>query len=338
MSKESDPSRFLRRAGLVALLATLFSLGLWYWWANLRLPVAKERTFTVGVVQLTAVDEATFDGFRTGMTELGYPEGKRIRYRNPGPAGSIDRLAPMIEQQISEGVDLLFVSSTPATVAARAATATNGIPVVFAPVNDPVKARVVASLKSPGGNLTGIRLPQGDAMRLQWLLQVAPRMKRIVFPHNPDDASAVESLNQIRQASTALGIELLPQPVASPEAISESLRRFPARVDAILLPRDSSVESRIDDYVKLSLARRLPLCAPSVTQVQAGALVSHGFVHFEIGRQAARLADRIFQGVPPAELPVETARSYLAINLKTARALGIDIPSEVLRSADILVR
>jgi putative ABC transport system substrate-binding protein len=338
MSKESDPSRFLRHARLLALLATIFSLGLWHWWSGLRLSTPEERTFTVGVVQLTAVDEATFDGFRAGMTELGYQEGLRIRYRNPGPAGSIDRLAPMIEQHLREGVDLLFVSSTPATVAAKAATAANGIPVVFAPVNDPVKAGLVASLKSPGGNLTGVRLPQGDAMRLQWLLQVAPRVKRVVFPHNPDDPSAVESLHQIRQATTALGIELLPQPVPDPGAINESLRRFPARVDAILLPRDSSVESRIADYVKLSLARRLPLCAPSVTQVQAGALLSHGFVHFEIGRQAARLADRILQGVPPAELPVETARSYLAINLKTAQRLGIDVPSEVLRSADILVR
>jgi putative ABC transport system substrate-binding protein len=300
-------------------------------------PTAK-HVATVGVVQLTAVDTATFEGFKAAMAELGYVEGENIRYRYPGPAGTIERLDPIISAHLADKVDLLFVSSTPGALAAKRATASQGTPVVFAPVNDPVKAGVVTSLQSPGGNVTGVRLPQGDAMRLQWLLQVAPGVRQVVFPHNPHDPSAVESLGQIQAVSAAMGVNLLPQPVASPEAISESLRALPPDTDAILLPRDSSVEARIDDYVALALKRRLPLCAPSLTQVDAGALLSYGFIHYEIGRQAANLARQILQGVPPAHLPVETARSYLAINLKTARAIGIDISPEVLRNAHRLVR
>lgn len=293
---------------------------------------------TIGIVQLTAVDTATVDGFKTRMTELGYEEGLDVRYRHPGPAGTIERLDPIIADHLAAGVDLLFVSSTPAAVAAQRATADHPVPVVFAPVNDPVKAGVVKSIQSPGGNITGVQLPQGDAIRLQWLLKAAPTVRHILFPHNPNDQSALESLRQIRSVSAALGIELTPQPVPTTAAILQGLRELPHGIDAILLPRDSSVEARIADYVAVSLERKLPVCAPSLTQVDAGALLSYGFVHFEIGRQAARLVHQILSGVQPADLPVETARSSLAINLKTAQAIGLVVPPEVLRNAHVLVR
>lgn len=312
----------------------LLALAFWLSWP--RQEAARPRT--IGVVSLTAVDADTLVGFKTGLAALGYQEGRDLRYLIPPPAGRVERLDAILAGHLAAGVDLLFVSSTPASLAARRATAGQGIPVVFAPVNDPVNAGLIQNLKAPGGNLTGIRLPRGDALRLQWLVRIAPGVKRILVPYTPHDLSARESLRQMQAVSAALGVELLPQPVRDARAITQGLRELPPRLDAILLPRDSSVEAHIADYVAVARARRLPLCAPSLAQVQAGALLSYGFVHQEIGQQAARLADQILRGVPPGDLPVETADNYLAINLATARAIGLTLPDDALRLAHVVVR
>ncbi len=319
-------------AGLALLVIVALASAVWL----IQTPAS--RLVTIGVVQLTAVDAETFEGFKTAMAELGFQEGENVRYLFPGPAGSLDRLDGIIAAHLAAKVDLLLVSSTPATQAAMRATVGTGVPIIFAPVNAPVQAGIVQSLKAPGGNITGIRLPQGDALRLQWLLKLAPQAKRILFTYNPDDQSALESLRQMQNVSGALGVTLVPHPIPDPQALPQQLRTLPAGIDALLLPRDSSIESRIADFVTVATQRKLPLCAPSLTQVRAGALLSYGFVHHEIGRQAAHLAYQVLNGVPAADLPVETAYSYLAINLATARAIDLPVPDEVLRAAHLLIR
>jgi putative ABC transport system substrate-binding protein len=318
----------------VILLALLTLAGVVYWagQGNIQGPIR------IGVLQLTDVDTATFEGFRAGMTELGYRDGEHITYLHPGPALHTARLAPMIEALLAAPVDMIFVASTPATQAVQRATAGSAMPVVFAPVNDPVKAGVVASIKAPGSNLTGVRLPVGDALRLEKLLRLLPQIRVIWLPYSAADASANESLLQAREAAALLQVELRLQPLHDPGEIDAALASIPADVDAVYLPRDSTIEARIDDLVSVARTRRLPLCAPSLTQVEAGALISYGFVHREIGRQAARLADQVLRGIPPGELPVETAQNYLAINVQTAREIGVEIPVDMLRQADILVR
>lgn len=318
----------------VLLLVMLAAISAAYWVAV----GVGQRPVRIGVLQLTDVDTATFDGFRAGMAELGYPEGTRITYLYQGPAMHAERLVPMIDTLLKASVDLIYVASTPATQAVQRATAGTGVPVVFAPVNDPVKAGIVTSLKMPGGNLTGIRLPVGDALRLAKLTRLVPRIRVIWLPYSANDASAKESLAQASEAAALLKVELRPYPLHEPGEIDAALASIPADVDAIYLPRDSTIESRIKDFVAVAHQRRLPLCAPSLTQVQAGALISYGFVHREIGRQAARLADRILRGIPPGELPVETAQNYFSINLRSAQDIGVEIPPEILRQADILVR
>ncbi len=318
-------------SGLAALLIGTYWL--------LRQPVANDgRPLAIGVVQLTPVDTTTLQGFKQGMEELGYREGKDVVYLEAAPAGTIDLLEALIRHHLTAQPSLFFVSSTPATLAVKKLVGNSGIPVVFAPVNDPVGAGIVASLKAPGGNITGIRLPAGDDLRLEWLTRIAPAVKRVYLPYNPADPSALASLELVRQAAAALGIELLTEKIRSGEAVSPALAALPANIDAIFLPRDSTIESRIDDFTAAALKRRLPLCAPSLLQVEAGALFSYGFVHRQIGHQAARLADQILRGASPASLPVETAESQLAINLLTARAIGLSIPGEILRQAEYVIR
>ena len=292
----------------------------------------------VGVIALTDVDRETLAGFKAGMEAYGYAEDRNIVYISEGPAGTIDRLEPMIKRILAQGVDMIYVSSTPATLKVKALTTKQPIPVVFSPVNDPVGAGIIPSLKQPGGMITGIKLPVGDTLRLRWLQDLVPQAKRIYFPYNPRDKSALETLRQIELAAPALGMTLVKAEMASPAEILAGIAQAPEGIDAIFLPRDSSIESKISDFVELSYQRLIPLSAPSLTQVRQGALYTYGFVHYEFGKQSARLANQIIMGIRPADLPVELAENYLAINLMTADKIGLSVDAEVLRRADIIVR
>lgn len=292
----------------------------------------------IAMLSLTTVDASTQTGFRERMAELGHHEGRDIVYDLAGPAGNVDRLDGLLAELLSRRPQLLLVSSTPATLAAKRAVAGTGLPVVFAPVNDPVSAGIVESLKAPGGNLTGIRLPVGDQRRLQWLTELVPAVRRVAVPYTPGDGSAQATLEQLRQVAPQLSLELLELPVQGAAQIDRLLANFPAGAQAIFLPRDSTIEAHVRSFATFARSRRLPLSVPGVAQVEAGALFAYGFVHKEIGRQAAGLADQILRGTRPADLPVETAESYLALNLRTAAEIGIAIPDHAVKQATLIVR
>lgn len=294
--------------------------------------------FQVALVRLTTVDEQTVAGFKAAMLAAGYREGERIRYLDQGPAGSIDRLDAIIQTHLRARPNLFLVSSTPATQAVQRMSRESGIPIVFAPVNDPLEAGIVDNLKHPGGQITGVRLPTGDDLRLHWLRKIVPGARRVWVPYTPEDRSAHATLARIRDAAPGLGVNLLEQPVSGEREVKAALAAMQADVDAIFLPRDSSIESHIELFVEFALQRRLPLSAPSLIQVEAGALFSYGFVHGEVGQQAAHLAEQIIKGVSPGDLPVQMAENVLSINLATARRIGIDIPDTILLQAERIVR
>ena len=323
---------------LIAGISMILLVGGLYWWQGKTEQASTPKMVVVGVIALTEVDASTLQGFKEGMSALGYIEGTNIRYLAEGPARTIDRLDGIISRVLAQNVDLIFVSSTPATLKVQQATLNTPLPVIFDPVNDPVRAGIVTSLKHPGANITGIKLPTGEKLRLQWLTELAPAAKRIYFPYNPEDKSALTSLAQIEEALPLLGLELVKEPMSSPEEIMRDINNAPEGIDAIFLPRDSSIEAQIDQFVALSHQRKLPLSAPSLTQVESGALYTYGFIHYEFGKQAARLADQIFNGIHPSDIPVEVAESYLAININSAQAIGVPLSDEMLRKADRIIR
>lgn len=319
---------------LLALLAALLACQ-----RGAPAPETRERPRVIALVQLTEVDRNTRKGFMEAMSALGYREGEQVIYLSAPPAGSADKLERLIRQHLAQKPDLFFVSSTPATlVAKQLTTASGGPPVLFAPVNDPLAAGIVKDLKHPGGHITGIRLPTGDDLRLQWLTRIAPHVKRVFLPYTGDDESALTSVQQATEAAGKLGLRLLPYPIPKDGSVADAIAALPADAEAIFLPRDSRVEAGIAAFVAIAEQRRLPICAPSRIQVEAGALFSYGYVHQDIGRQAARLADQILQGLPPGDLPVEMAENSLSINLRTALELGLHIPDDVLLQADFLIR
>jgi putative ABC transport system substrate-binding protein len=210
--------------------------------------------------------------------------------------------------------------------------------VVFGPVNDPVKAGLMTDLRHPGGNITGITLPKSAGLRLEWLAKTAPNAKHILAIYNANDPSAQATLSQAEAVLGRVNVALKHAPVANDDEITAMLANIPEEVDALFLARDSMLTSRINDIVAASLERKLPLSVPGYIQVRAGALSSYGFYHYEVGRNAAHLADQILRGANAGDLPVETADSFLFFNQKTAAQIGLEIPTDLLRQAKEIIR
>jgi putative ABC transport system substrate-binding protein len=319
------------------LAATIIFTGAYLYIAS---RTSQLKTITIGIVNPTLALEPVLDGFKAGMTKLGYMEGKNISYIYHGPTESIKALGPAIQELIEAKVDLIFSASTPATIQAHQSTEGTGIPVVFGPVNDPVKSGIVGSLRNPGGMVTGVMassavfVPKG----LEWLLAVAPDTKRIFVPHNPNDKSSVIGLNALQKAADAYRVELIVREIYNPEEVAAISEYITEDVDAVFLLPDNLILTRTNDLIKITHERTLPLASSIYPHTKAGALMGYGFESASIGKQAARIAHQVLNGARPTDLPVETCEFFLGINLKTALTIGLDIPDEILRQADHIVR
>jgi putative ABC transport system substrate-binding protein len=299
----------------------------------------KSRTYTVGVLNIVPDMHQTLAGFKMGMAELGYTEDKNIRYLYDGPIMDMGRLSAAAQTFMAAKADLILSITTPATLAAQQATAGVGPPVVFAVVTDPVGAGIVDSLQRPGGNITGVAFGIAEARRLEWLVRIAPPIRHIYVPFNPADKSPVLSLKMVQRAAEKLGVQLITQEAYDPETLADAVSNIPAEADAVFLLPDSLLGTRLTDIVTTATKRNLPVSGANVSVVKSDhVLTSFGLDQHSCGNQAARLADQIFKGVKPADLPVETAEFYLAINLKVAKTIGLTIPDDILYQADILIR
>jgi len=299
---------------------------------------AKSKTYTIGVINLAPTLEDTFTGFKEGMTELVYTEGANVNYIYAGTAGSIDKLDGLAQELVNAKVDLIFSISTPATQAAQKATASNNIPVVFGVVTDPLGASVVASLAQPGGNITGVTFGPQEAQRLEWLTKISPDVKQVYIIYNSNDNSAKLALKIATETAAKLGLEIIPREARDPNEIAAALTDFPEAADAIYLLPDSQTEAKLADILAVANARHLPTSVANSTRVKDGPLYSYAMELVPTGQQAARLADQILKGIKPADLPVETTEFFLAINLKTAQAIGLTIPDNILSQADTIYR
>ncbi len=321
-------NRCVKSSGVLLLVLSI-TLGIVL--SGCRMP-HPPQTYTIGVVNPTPIMEPVLAGFKARMTELGYVEGENTTYLYDGPAPK-DELERVAQSHLDEGVDLILALTTPGAQAAQKATSEHAVPVVFVPVTDPVGAGLVSSLREPGGNLTGITTGGSAPKRLEALLQVVPEAERIYLPYNPGDKSATSVLEQLAPLEDPLGVELVLYEAADTEAVEAAIANIPDDVDAIFIGPDSLVGSLYADWVKAAIERELPLSGSSVSHVEAGMLLSYSYDTVAAGRQAARLADQIFKGAAPRDLPVETSEFFLSLNLKTARAIGLDIPDEILSQA-----
>jgi len=298
----------------------------------------KSETITVGVVNLALPLEPILEGFKAGMKEAGYVEGVDIIYIYDGPAPNPEALDGILENLKNENVDLVLTFGTLATLTAKEKLAGTDIPIIFGPVTDPVASGIVTSVLNPGGNITGIQTGNPTPKRLEWLLKIDPEIKRLFVIHNPDDNSSVQTIAALMETAPTYNLELVIREATTPEEITAVLNEMPEDVDAIFLPASAFFERHVGLVVAFANQQNLPVAAPATANIYDGALTTYGHDNIPLGRQASRLADQIFNGILPADLPVESAELFLAINLDTANIIGLNISDEVLEAADIVIR
>lgn len=284
-----------------------------------------------------AANHPTVDGLKAGLRDLGLAEGRDVTFDVPITHGSRDGIAAAAEALAKAGASVIVTSGDAATLAARRATQT--IPIVFTLVGDPVGARLVPSLTHPTGNLTGVSSLTTAlvAKRLEALKDLAPGLRRVwVISDDVDPAGGV-AINRAIEIGSRFAIEVVPRTVQSRDDLGQLIEALRPG-DALLVPDIAAMEMSAV-LLETSLARRIPALFSSELWVRHGGLVSYGADYRGQGVQAARLVAKILRGARPADLPVEPADPVvLAVNLKTAAALGLVVPRQLLFRADVIRR
>jgi putative ABC transport system substrate-binding protein len=287
-----------------------------------------------------ALESALVEGFRLGLRERGYIEGKTIEVHYRWADGKIDAMPTIIAELIALKVDVLITAGTPAALAAKKATTT--IPIVMAAVGDAVGTGIVPSLARPGGNITGLSTlyNQLEGKRIQILREFVPKMKRIALLTNPANPFTALILQSTRAAVEAQ--HLSPQ-TFEVSAVGEFDKVFAAiaksKPDAMAVLADRPfLVSNCKRIVEFAAQHRLPAIYPFSEFMDDGALVFYGPNFPDMFRRAATYVDKILKGAKPAELPLEQpTRFEFIINAKTAKALGLTIPQSLMISADKVI-
>ena len=278
------------------------------------------------------------EAFRQGMREHGYIDGQSFVIETRAAEGRFDRLPGLAADLVRSKIAVIVIGATGPLRAAK--DATNTIPIVIAGVGDPVGTGFIASLERPGGNITGVSsgtIPW--TRRLELIKEVVPKMSRLAFLANPGDGFAARGLKDGQQLASAAGIEARPFEVDKPEGFEEAFAGMArARTDALVVVGDALMFSSRARIVSLAAKNRLPAIYGQKEYVETGGLISYGIDLTDIFRRSAGHVDKILKGANPAELPVELPTKYeLAINLTTAKALGLTIPASLRANADRLV-
>jgi putative ABC transport system substrate-binding protein len=280
-----------------------------------------------------------WEACRQGLRDLGYVEGQSIILEPRWADGRHERLPALAADLVGRNVDVIVSAATPASLAAKAATST--IPIVIVAVGEPVKTGLVVSLARPGGNVTGLSLLTSDlsGKRLQLLLEILRNVSRVALLINPKNPISAIFLEETQDASRKLGIELQQLEARSPQEIERTFDRAASEHSGALIVFDDPVLwSYRAQIVALAAAQKIPAMYGYKDFVDDGGLISYGPDRPDQYRRTATFVDKLLKGAKPADLPVEQPTKFeLVINLKTAKALGLDVSLQLQQRADELI-
>jgi putative tryptophan/tyrosine transport system substrate-binding protein len=278
--------------------------------------------------------------FRQGLEALGWIENRNIQLEHRYAAGDVERIQTYTAELVHSAPDLIVGSGTPIVAALKQATDT--IPIVFSVVNDPVGQGFVATLSHPGGNITGFTFIDFPLIGkwLEMLKEIAPDVRRMTLMYNPDTAPFYPVfLREFGAAPASLAVELSASPVHNEAEIEAAVTAFAREPrGGLIAAPDAFINTRRHLIMALAERHRLPAIYSFRQFVTEGALMSYGPDSIDIVRRSASYVDRILKGEKPADLPVQSPTRYeLVINLKTAKALGLEVPPTLLARADEVI-
>jgi len=300
------------------------------------------RTYRIGILDYgsEAARAVWWKPFRARLQELGYVEGKNLQIESRFAGGSIERLPALADELVARRVDLIVTAGSAAAFAAKKATTT--IPIVMTTGPDPVRLGLVASFARPGGNVTGLTSIASDlsGKRLELIRTLLPKASRVAVVFDGESRASQLSATESEAAAPPLGMTILKRgarDVADVEAAFKEMRE--ARADVVILVASAAFFSHRKRLADVALQHRLPTVTGGQEYVEAGFLIGYGADFPDIFRRAAEYVDRILKGAKPGDLPIERPSKFeLVINLKTAKSLGITIPSDLAFRADHLIQ
>jgi putative tryptophan/tyrosine transport system substrate-binding protein len=277
------------------------------------------------------------DAFRAGLRDLGYVEGRNIIIEFRFAEGKFDRLPELAAELVRLKVDVIVTHSGPGALAAKQATAKNPIPVVMTNVGDAVGSGIVASLSRPGGNITGDTFYVTELVpkRLELLKDAIPRVRRVAILSNPDNPATTQYLSAVDTAAKELNVAL---PRFDTRVAADLDGAFVAMakegVDALAVIEDVVLITNFKRIAELAVQQRLPSIS-FVEYPDAGGLFGYGVNFLALYRRASVFVDKILKGANPGEIPIERPTKFeFVINMKTAKALGLSLPTATLLRAD----
>lgn len=312
---------------VVVLLVFTFALG-----------VSAAERIKIGITQIVehpALDAAR-KGFIDQMAELGYVEGKNVEYDVQSAQGDMSIAQTIAQKFVTDGVDMILALATPSAQAA--ANVTDTIPILITAVTDPVAAGLVDSIDVPGGNVTGTSDLTPVAKQLELIQRIKPSVKRIGVVYNAGEINSVVQVDLAKQIAKDMGISIIDAPAANSGGVFQAAQSLVGRVDAIYVPTDNTVASSIESVIMVAESAGLPLVVGEEGMVRRGSLGTVGIDYYQLGRQTARMAVEVLNGASPAAMPIQYLDSdALIINLQAAKAMGIQVPDDVIADAAIVI-
>jgi putative ABC transport system substrate-binding protein len=289
----------------------------------------------MGFAENDEVWQAYLASFRQGLQELGWTDGRNIRFDYRFTGDSEERMRAMAEEVVGLTPDVILVSTN--SVVSATLKATRSIPIVFTWVSDPVGSGFVANLPRPGGNITGFHNfePAIGGKWLAFLKQIAPDLRRVAVVHVPEVVPNVAFLHVIEAAAPSLGLSVTAAEVRNAADIERVLSAFGQEGGGLIVTPSALTATQRDLIIALAARHRLPAIYSFAFYAESGGLMSYGVNQLELVRAAASYVDRVLRGTSPGDLPVQLPLRYeLVINLKTAAALGLAVPNSLQLLAD----
>ena len=287
-----------------------------------------------------AATAARIDGFKLGLRELGYVEGKTIFIDYRWAEGKLDRIPGLAAELVRLNVDVIVTAGPADTKGAKEATGT--IPIVMGFDNDPIGNGFVVSLARPGGNITGLSTlaPEISGKQLELMREILRRFSRVAVFGTSRQPGNAQSLQEVELAAKVFKVKIQYLDVLDPQDIETAFRAATKdRADAILVLQTPLASLHRNRFIDLAVQHRLPATYSRSDFVEAGGLMSYGASYPDLMRRAATYVDKILKGRTPADLPVEQPMKFeFIVNLKAAKQIGLTIPPSVLARADRVIR
>ena len=325
----------MRRREFIALLSGAVTA-----WP-LRARAQKNKVYRIGILETVRPEQnaANLNALRQGLREHGYIEGQNLRLEYRSADGRADRFPGLAAELVSLGVDLIVTRGTPAAQAAKSATST--IPVVMAAIGEPLGTGVIATLARPGGNITGFSafVTELAGKRIELMKEVLPLSSRVGFLQDMGNPVSPPQWEATKTAATKLRLTAMLFDIRSEQDIVAAFTMIKDRkVDTLSIGIDALTQAKAGLIIELAGGQKLPTIYPSREFVDTGGLVSYGVSYPDLYFRAAGVIDKIFKGAKPADLPVQQpTKLELVINLKTAKALGLTLPPQIVARADEVI-